>query len=57
MKLRLLAVTAALLALGYAIPFGLAQDQVGAATKDEMPPPAPRPSPLRPALSPQTPTK
>ena len=35
MKLRLLAVTAALLALAYAIPLGFAEDQVGAATKDQ----------------------
>jgi len=35
MKLRLLAVTVALLALGYAIPFGLAQDQVGVVSKDQ----------------------
>jgi predicted Zn-dependent protease len=35
MKLRLLAVTAALLALACAIPFGLAEDQGGAATKDQ----------------------
>ena len=35
MKLRLLAVTAALLALAYAIPFSLAENQVGAATKGQ----------------------
>jgi predicted Zn-dependent protease len=35
MKLRFLAVTAALLALTYASPVGLAEDQGGAATKDQ----------------------
>jgi len=35
MKLRLLAVTAALLALAYAIPLGFAEDQGGATTKDQ----------------------
>jgi len=35
MKLRCLAITASLLVLGYAIPLGLAEDQGGAATKDQ----------------------
>ena len=35
MKLRLLAVTAALLALAYAIPVGFAEDQGGTATNDQ----------------------
>jgi len=35
MKLRLLAVTAALFTLSYAVPYGVAQDQGGAAPKDQ----------------------
>ena len=58
MKLRLLAVTAALLALAYAIPVGFAEDQGGTATKDQdAAASTPSKPPLRPALSPRTPIR
>ena len=58
MKLRLLAVTAVLLALAYATPLGFAQDPGGTTTKDQdAAASAPSKPPLRPALSLPTPTR
>ena len=57
MKLRSLAVTAALLALAYATPLGFGQDPGGTITKDQdAAATIPSKPPLRPALSP-TPTR
>ena len=52
MKLRSVAVTAALLALAYATPLGFAQDPGGTTTKDRTLPPPSRPSPTAPSVEP-----
>jgi beta-barrel assembly-enhancing protease len=57
MKLRLLAATAALLALIVAIPVGFAQDQGGAAAKNQDPAASTPPQPAAPGVEPADPDK